>query len=195
VGAAKGAAGGSGAAAGASAAAAGLVPAMPTAGDVAAMLLKGSIQRSAKTNVTRTVGGAMIGATLGPMTEKAKLAWAETVGGAKITAAGGNITTGAGQGLVTTVGGAIIRSSVGDMGQSSKLARLQVGGVATLKAGAATSVKAAVIDVSAAASLALDSGALGIQLSPGKVVIKGDLKLDAGASIKVMGNPDNVTKS
>jgi hypothetical protein len=84
---------------------------------------------------------------------------------------------------------------VGDMGNSSKLARIQVGGVATLKAGAATTVKAAVIDVSAAASLALDGGAVGIQLAPGKVTIKGDMKLDAGASIKITGNPDNVTKA
>jgi type VI secretion system secreted protein VgrG len=123
---------GGGAAGGAQAALGSLMPSMPSAETLVASMLQGSISRTSQKSTSRTIGAAYVAAAVGPISTNVTMGYAETVGGAKVTLAKKSITEDVGAALATTVGAAILRTAKGDMTYSSKLARIMVGGSATL---------------------------------------------------------------
>jgi type VI secretion system secreted protein VgrG len=166
-----------------------------SAADAAGLLVQGSITRSTGSSTSRTVGGAFISVALQDITTKARLALAETVGGAKITISGKSIAQSVGGPMALTVGGAILRSATSDVKCIAKNTKVNVGSIVMLTAADKVSIEAAEITLEGAAALSFDAADLGIALSPSKVTVKGDVKLEGKKRIVVTGSArENLTK-
>ena len=112
----------------------------------------------------------------------------------KLTLAGGNIGENVGGALVTTVGGVAMRTAASGIQHSSKLAKVNVGGMASLKAGTSVDLSATSITLEALAGLTLSGAGASIALTPGSVKITGDLKIVAGGQVTFTGSQDELTK-
>jgi hypothetical protein len=146
---------------------------------------------------TRMVGGAYITAALGNISTSANLGWLEAVGGAKVTvAAKGDIGQSVTGPLATIVGGVIMRTAKSDLSYSAPKSSITVGGVATLSSDEKLKLESdGTITMEALAELGFTADDLTIKLAPAKVTLEGDVKVNAGDTVKVTGKPDEITKS
>ncbi len=156
-------------------------------------IFKGSISRDTRKVFTRMVGGAQIVAAGGSIMNGANYLFTEVIGGLKLTLSNATIMQSASKFLIHTVGGLIMRKSKEDMSVSAKRTVVTVGGMAKMHSDEKVELRGKVIEIEAAQSVTLKSGALMVQLEPATVTIKGPVLAKAGQSITISGNPDKLT--
>ena len=166
---------------------------IPNAGSIASAFLQGSISRAAKKSISRMVGAGFVSVAVGNYATKVQAAYVETVGAAKLTLAGGGISQSSGPLQVTTVGGAILRTSGKAMSMSSKVSTTTVGAAAAFKSSEKLLIEGAKIRIQAGAALSLSAGGASIDMTPGSVAWKGDVKIEAD-TVKLKGATLNVTR-
>lgn len=162
--------------------------------DAVAAASGGSIDRTAQTDMTRTVGGGYVALALENVDLLSGKAFAETIGGLKMTLAQtGDIGQTVGGPLIVTVGGAVIRKSEKDMSYSANKTLIRVGGFSELSSADRVELRGDFIEIEASNEIKISSGGLEIALTPGVTRMKGEIKLDAKSKIVVTGAPDNLT--
>jgi type VI secretion system secreted protein VgrG len=158
-------------------------------------LAEQSVSRTCETLFTRSVGGSYIAIAKGAVQNQAGTTFAETIGGTKLTVSteGGIFQTVTGF-LNVDVTGSVLRQAKGDMSNSAKTTKINVGADAGLTSAIKLEMHSEVIHLEAKEKLTLSAGGLLIELGPDKTTIKGAIKLTSGNTIRVSGNPDHLTK-
>jgi len=158
-------------------------------------LAEQSVSRTCETLFTRTVGGSYIALAKGAVQNQAGSTFAETIGGAKLTVSttGGIFQTVSGF-LNVDVTGSVLRQAKGDMSNSAKTTKINVGADAGLTSAIKLEMHSEVIHLEAREKLTLSAGGLLFELGPDKLTIQGPVKLTSDNTIRVSGNPDHLTK-
>lgn len=157
------------------------------------MLLKGTISRDVRKRLTRTVGGAWVQLAGGSIMNSTGKLFVEAIGGLKLTATKGSIMQSATKFLVDTVGGMVMRKSKDDMSVSAMKTVVRVGAMAKMHSDELLELRGKEIEIEGQEKVTLKSGDMLIELTPTGTTIKGTLKVQSGDSIKIAGNPDELT--
>ena len=157
------------------------------------MLLKGTISRDVRKRLTRTVGGAWVQLAGGSIMNSTGKLFVEAIGGLKLTATKGSIMQSATKFLVDTVGGMVMRKSKDDMSVSAMKTVVRIGAMAKMHSDELLELRGKEIEIEGQEKVTLKSGDMLIELTPTGTTIKGTLKVQSGDSIKIAGNPDELT--
>lgn len=153
---------------------------------VTRMVNKGTLTRTIGADYTVKAEGSIQGKT-GALTE--------TITGSKMTtASSAGIQQGVTGSLTLTVDGTAVRIGKENVSLSANATSLTVEQSALLKGDHRLELHGKTIEIVATSKLALSQGGLSIELTPGGVTLKGDVKLDGGGAITVTGNAEHLTK-
>jgi type VI secretion system secreted protein VgrG len=155
----------------------------------------GSITRQVAKNWDRKVTGDWQVEGKGNLDIRAQGKLIEEVGGNKvITCENGGISYRVSGKLEMEVGASSTRESGESMGYSANNTKFDVGRAAILNTDKKIAINGTEIHLQAEDKLEFLSQALGLELTPSKTTIKGQMKLEAGSEIKFVGNVFNNTK-
>ena len=154
----------------------------------------GSIDRSTQERFTRIVGSAAISQAGGSITHEAGEMLRESVGGSKTTMANEQSIKQAVRGSFTYQAPTVMRKSKGDMSVSAKKSKVDIGASARWSSEERVELRGRAIEITAADKLALVGASSSVEMTPGKVTMKGAVKLESSGKITVRGNPEKLTK-
>jgi hypothetical protein len=95
--------------------------------------------------------------------------------------------------MARLVGGIEKWKAKGDINVSAESSTVKVGAKASFESGDKLEMQSEDIEIEAKAGLKLEQGDLLFELTPAGIKLKGNVKLDAGDKVKVVGGPDDLT--
>jgi type VI secretion system secreted protein VgrG len=156
--------------------------------------LKGAINRMSEKAIIKTVGAAYIQLAGAPIFSQAGKLFVEAIGGLKLTvAASETIMQSVSGRMLSTVGGLILKKSKDSMTISAEDTSVTVGGLARFHSDVKVEVRSKSIEITAPGGVTLKQGDLVLDLQPDKTTIKGDVLLNSGKKVTVVGRPDKLT--
>jgi type VI secretion system secreted protein VgrG len=159
------------------------------------LTMTGGIRRSARSVMSRMVGGAYVMGSLGKISSSIGMVYVETVGGAKITLTpkGAIAQTVAGYHAVT-VGGVMTRKSKGSITYTSPVSNVKIAALGKLESEKKFELRGKEITIEGTDLLELVAGATKVVMDTGKMAFEGEVRLDAPNKVQVVGSPTDIDK-